>query len=163
MAVNPTKLDRYTRQAIETWSSTQNHTKGFRVTDTSTGKTYRYVQLKSTTTTQSGTPLGQYNLAGASSVAFNDVTGDVTDSTCLYPLGIARGAGTDTNCYGWMEEKQTTMPTTVNIKGTIAVGNILCWAADTYLISTTNTGAGAGCAEALAVHTSTASGYIQWL
>jgi len=101
--------------AIETWAATAAHQVGTRVTDAKTGKTYRFVQAQIAGTVVAGVPGGCY--AGEGSGNGESDPNVVTDDASVAlgrPSCVFRGTVTDAY-YGWVEEVQKAMATTVNV------------------------------------------------
>jgi len=139
MAVNTQNASRYIRQAVETWSSVQNHDLGFEFIDRSTGKKYRYVKLAAAVTStgvvSDGTPLGAYIANANATHTLNNVSADASLAQSV-PTGVARGLATATNCYGFMEVIDQSLETTVNVTwDAIIAGSLLNWDGDGYLNS----------------------------
>ena len=162
MAVDISKLDKYVRQAIESGSATAKHDTGFRVTDCTSGKKYRYVQLGGGVAGVANYPVGMYLLSDDPNV----VTCDESDYNAAQPCGQTLGAITDTY-YCWIEERDPAMPTDI-LTGTVnAVGDLLLWTADGYLTTvaaaTNTTNDLHACAVALETGASVKATKIQWL
>ena len=131
MAVNLSKLDKYVRQAIETSSATAKHDTGFRVTDSTTGKRYRYVQFNEATGV-TVTPLWPMGIAIASDDP-NILTADYSASAVMQPCAIGVCTCSTSGEYGWVEERNPAMPTDCMVSVAATIGEALYWAADGYL------------------------------
>lgn len=137
MPVNAINLSNPVLQDIETWTSVLNHTLGYKTVDRSTGKTYRYTQFTAgAATVESGMPAGAYVADADTAYSPNNVTEDA--SKALYvPIGIFRGSATSANIYGFIEELDISLPTTVltSMDQRITQGEFLSWEGDGWLTS----------------------------
>ena len=137
MPVPQHNLDPMVMQAIESWTSVQNHDLGYETQDMTTGKRYRYVKLgaaaSSTGVCTSGTPVGQYIADANATYTAHYVSADASLAQSGV-LGVVRGLATSTNCYGWIEVADSTLPTTCNVSWVAALaGALLQWGGDGYL------------------------------
>jgi len=163
MAVNLSKLDKYVRQAIESGSATAKHDTGFRVTDSTTGKHYRYVRLQGGVAGVANYPCGMSLVSDDPNI----VSCDESDIDCAANVcGQMLGAITDTY-YCWIEERDPGMPTDIKTGTAITAGEGLIWTADGYLTPQAFSGATTDDKYAVAIVLSTsgvlALTKIQWM
>ena len=162
MAVATHNLSNTVLQAIEAWTSVQNHRLGYEVQDMSTGKRYMYKRLYAAVTStgvcSSGTPIGNYIADDDATHTAHYISADQTLAQGA-PIGVVRGPATSTNCYGWVEMADPSLPTTVNGSWVaVLAGALMYWAGDGFLetvdgASATTTAAAASiCAFAVDSH-----------
>ena len=138
MAVDTANLSKPVLQAIETWGTDQNHSLGYETQDRTTGKRYRYVKYGLAAgglgVCYAGTPVGAPITSADITYTANNVSADA--SLCAsVPIGVSRGSATTTNCYGFIELCDRSLPTTVIVtSGAVVAGDMLKWSADGMLL-----------------------------
>lgn len=145
MAVATHNLTNPVLQAIESWSSVQNHKLGYETKDRSTGKAYRYVQYNagSVTTTipmQSGVTVGPYVASANGTYSENIVTDDA--SLAFRPTGVIRSSAcSSVNVYGFIEVIEANLPTTIltSVDQAVAQQNGAVWADRHFTTAAINT------------------------
>lgn len=152
MAVDTHNLQPMVLQAIESWTSTQNHALGRETVDLSTGKRYMYKYLAAAVTStgvcSSGTPVGNYIADANATHTAHHISADQSLAQGV-PIGVVRGSATSTNCYGWVEMADPSLPTTVNGSWVaVLAGALMYWGDDGFL--ETIDGAAAGTTAAAA-------------
>ncbi|MDD4890464.1 MAG: hypothetical protein PHU85_11100 [Phycisphaerae bacterium] len=135
MAVNTRNLTRPVLQAIETWSSTQNHDLGYETQDQTSGKRYRYSKYNagSTGLTPIAGAIGGPYVSGTDTThTANNVTTDSSLSSLYRPTCVFRGTATSANCYGFVEVLEKGMATTAltSADQAVAQGDGISWSAD---------------------------------
>lgn len=142
MAVNTHDLTNPVLQAIESWTSVQNHDLGYGTSDQSTGHDYRYVKLADTAfLPAAGQPVGWNgaNSGAEGTLTLNEISGDADKIAQCGPAvaGICRGTTSSTNIYGFIEERKAGQCTTVlsSYVSAIAVADPIVWTSDGYLNS----------------------------
>jgi len=141
MAVTLSNLSNPVLQAIETWGSDQNHTLGYETLDRSTGKRYRYVKYGLAASglgiARNGTVVGAGITSADITYTALNVSADATLCQSV-PIGVTRGEATTTNCYGFIEICDRSLPTTVIVtSGAIVAGGMMQWTEDGYLLAVT--------------------------
>ena len=143
MTVNTNDLTNPVLQAVETWTTAQNHDLGYETQDRSSGKRYQYRLHDdggaSASTAAAGVPCGAYAGAGSANgtTAANTVTPDASQAL-EQPTGVYRGAPTDGQ-YGFVELLEKNMVTTVKVdcSDVPIQGTLLRWDTDGELDSIT--------------------------
>ncbi|HUU82292.1 MAG TPA: hypothetical protein VM243_02200 [Phycisphaerae bacterium] len=137
MAVKTEDLTRPVLQAIESWTSVQNHELGYETTELSTGRRFQYKRLGAAVTgpgvCTAGTPVGGYIASANATHTAHYVSADASLAQCV-PVGVVHGLATAANCYGFVEMADLGLITTANVTlAGVLAGDLLQWASDGFL------------------------------